>query len=300
MPEALRDGITQVWFRKGIKTFGDLYSGGVLKSFADLKEKYDLDNRHFFKFFQIRNYIITEQGGNLLSIKQLPMDSILRKKMGAKGLVSHIYTGINNLSEKEELRVKNKWETDLNYRFDSEKWADLCEKVQHFSFSNKHILTQFNLLHRIYFTPERMHRIDCTRSQYCPRCKVEIGSLVHMFWSCSKLSGYWKGVLGALSRIVRITIPYDPKLTLLGDTSLMPRCTNHILRLVKIALATANKCIALKWKDETPPQTSLWFRELTSCIPSEQIMYNLKEKPEDFERIWRKLIDFNEANDMED
>ena len=80
----------------------------------------------------------------------------------------------------------------------------------------------------------------------------------------------------------------------------MPGCPNNTIRLIKIALATANKCIALKWKDELPPPTSLWFRELTSCIPSERIMYNLKQKSEDFEGIWRKLIDFTGANDVED
>ena len=31
LPKALRDGVTQVWFTKGIKTFGDLYKDGALE-----------------------------------------------------------------------------------------------------------------------------------------------------------------------------------------------------------------------------------------------------------------------------
>lgn len=57
LPQALRDGITQIYFTKGIKTFGDLYEGGVLKSFEDLTNQYSLNKKQFFKFLQVKHYI---------------------------------------------------------------------------------------------------------------------------------------------------------------------------------------------------------------------------------------------------
>ncbi len=97
-----------------------------------------------------------------------------------------------------------------------------------------------------------------------------------------------------------MNIPPEPRLILLGDTSPVPRHDNNKIRLLKIAYATANKCIALKWKDEHPPMSTLWLNNLTSCIPSERIMYNLKQKPDDFEGIWHNLINYMEKGDLED
>lgn len=102
-----------------------------------------------------------------------------------------------------------------------------------------------------------------------------------------------------MSTITKINIPPEPRLALLGDTTILPVQGNKI-RFIRIALATANKCIALKWKDEHPPPPSLWLSELTSCIPNERIMYNLRQRPNVFEGIWHNLIDFVEAADLDD
>ncbi len=289
LPQALRDGITQVWFTKSIKTFGDLYKNGVLESFEDLTAKYSLDKKHFFKFLQLKHYIRTEQGGRLLPVTKQPLDDILSRKEELKGLKSYMYIGINSLLEKEGLKVREKWEADLFPNFEDAGWTELCEKAQRFSYDSKHIVTQYNVIHRIYHTPERLHNINQTISQYCPRCKSEVGSLLHMFWSCSQLSSYWETILKTISKITKTNIPPEPRLILLGDTSILPVRGNKI-KFIRIALTIASKCIALKWKSEHLPPSSLWLSELTSCIPNEKIMYNLKQRPDKFEGIWDNLI----------
>ena len=297
LPEALRDGITQLWFRKGIQQFGDLYEAGVLDSFRGLRDRYGLNGRHFFKCMQIRHYIQTEQGGRLLPfIIEQSLDEMLHGKEGVKGLVSHFYSHISRLLDTKVLLVRGKWEADLNCTFDDEEWMELCERVLHFSFNTRHTLTQFQMMHRTYYTPERLHQIFPTVSQYCPRCKTEVGSLLHMFWSCSLLSNYWDEVMRNVSKISEVTLPFEPRLVLLGDMSMLPeRFNKRTVRFIRIALITAIKCIALKWKDEHPPPPSLWLKELASCVPSEQIMYNLRHRPDIFDGIWRKLIDFMEV-----
>uniref|UniRef100_A0A0F8AWN0 Uncharacterized protein n=1 Tax=Larimichthys crocea TaxID=215358 RepID=A0A0F8AWN0_LARCR len=88
LPKVLRDGITQVWFTKGIKTFGDLYKDGAQESFEDLVDKYGLDQRHFFKFLQLRHYIRSEQGGRLLPVTVQPLDNTLSSKKELKGYLT--------------------------------------------------------------------------------------------------------------------------------------------------------------------------------------------------------------------
>lgn len=45
---------------------------------------------------------------------------------------------------------------------------------------------------RVYYTPQRLNKMDPDLSALWPRCKTEIGYLVHMFWSCSHLKEFWK------------------------------------------------------------------------------------------------------------
>ena len=153
------------------------------------------------------------------------------------------------------------------HNFEDADWTEPCEKAQHFSYNRKHILNQYNLIHRVYHTPERLHNISQTISQYCPRCKSKVVSLLHMFWSCSQLCIYWETLLRTISKIAKTNIPSEPMLTLLRDTSMLPVRDNKI-RFIRIALTKTNKCMYLKWKSEHPPSPSLWLSELTSCNPN--------------------------------
>ncbi len=65
---------------------------------------------------------------------------------------------------------------------------------------------------------------------------------------------------------------------LLGDESILQLDQRKNLRLVKMALIAAKKCIAIQWKSEEPPSHILWLRELSSYVPVEKIMFNLKKK----------------------
>ena len=69
---------------------------------------------------------------------------------------------------------------------------------------------------------------------------------------------------------------------------------NH-LRFIKIALITANKCIAKHWKDASPPTLARWTNEQALCVPSEKIMYNLKGKPGEFQKNWGGFLTYLNA-----
>lgn len=90
-----------------------------------------------------------------------------------------------------------------------------------------------------------------------------------------------------------MTIPAEPRVTLLGDTSMIK--TNNKIKFIRIALITANKCVGMQWKDVQPPTLARWYRELALCIPNEKIMYNLKGKPGEFKEIWGGFLTFLET-----
>jgi len=138
------------------------------------------------------------------------------------------------------------------------------------------------VIHRVYYTPVRLHAFKSNYSELCPRCKVQRGTLLHMLWSCPDFEVYWEGVLEIIGTVVGTNILRDPRLILLGDTSLLDERRGINLRFVRLALLAAIKCITLKWKDSKPPTTSMWTTEVSSNVPLEKIAFCLKKRQDLF------------------
>uniref|UniRef100_A0A4W5KEM2 Reverse transcriptase zinc-binding domain-containing protein n=1 Tax=Hucho hucho TaxID=62062 RepID=A0A4W5KEM2_9TELE len=297
LSKALRDGITFSWFNKGIKTFGNLYKEGELLSFQQLASHFQIPQTHFFKYLQVRHYMATQQGGRIQPMSKPITDKLWLERKGVKGFISYMYSGLQALLGNDEpLKVCMKWHDDLGLIFEDEKWGKLFIDAQRLSFNTRHKLMQFNILHRVYFTPERLYKINSKYSKFCPRCKTGVGTLMHMFLSCPELSDYWKNIIQILSQVTNMTVPLDPSLILLGDDSVLPVNICSKTRFIKLAVIAANKCTAIIWKSVTPPSKQMWLKERSSYIPSEKITYNLRNKPFEFTDVWGDFQQFLETS----
>lgn len=261
-------------------------------SFEQLQQKFYLPSKFFFKYLQVRHYIQTQQGGRLSNLPLSPLEDILSGKSNPKGLVSFIYGKLSHSMAGDLCNAKSKWEKDLECSFDDNEWEIICEKAQTLSINSRHKLIQFNVIHRVYYTPVRLHTFKSTYSELCPRCKVQRGTLLHMLWSCPDLEVYWEGVLEIIGTVVGTNIPREPRLTLLGDTSLLDEHKGINLRFVRLALLAAIKCITLRWKDSKPPTTSMWTTEVSSYVPLEKITFCLKKRQDLFVKYWGSFLSY--------
>lgn len=156
------------------------------------------------------------------------------------------------------------WEKDLECSFTDDEWETTCEEAQTFSINSRDKLMQFNVIHTVEFiTP-----------QLCPRCKADRGALLNMLWSCPDLEVCWKEVLEIIAIVAGTNVPREPRLALLGDTTILHQQRVN-LRFVRLALLAAITCITLRWKDSKPPSTSMWSKEVSSYIPLEKIAFCL-------------------------
>lgn len=62
-PSGRADPSFRKWAEKGLKIIGDLMGsdGGILMSFEELIARYDIPNKHQFKYLQLRNFIRSSQ-----------------------------------------------------------------------------------------------------------------------------------------------------------------------------------------------------------------------------------------------
>lgn len=228
----------------------------------------------FFKYLQVRDFIRVQQGGKRIPLEDSEIDSLMWDKHNSKSILSYSYNRLMSLAETKASTAKLKWETDTVSAFEVFEWKEICSSSQSFSYNSWHKLLQFNLIHRVYLTPHRLHKISSNYSEYCPRCTTETG-LLHMFWTCRCLEQCWRSILDIVKGIVGVEIPASPWLTLLGDLLVFNMRVNT--RFIRLVLIAANKCIAINWKSEDPPGVSLWLKELLSYLPSEKMFYPRKK-----------------------
>uniref|UniRef100_A0A9L0R267 Uncharacterized protein n=1 Tax=Equus caballus TaxID=9796 RepID=A0A9L0R267_HORSE len=74
---------------------------------------------------------------------------------------------------------------------------------------------QIKTIMRYHLTPIRMVVIKKTRNHKCWRRCGEKGTLTHCWWECKLVQPLWKTAWRLLKKL-RIDLPYDPAIPLLG------------------------------------------------------------------------------------
>lgn len=156
-----------------------------------------------------------------------------------------------------------KWEVELNKQFTPAQWQ-MAISWAHKSSSCANHKEQFHkLLSRWYFTPRRLAIAYPTSSPYCWRSCGSIGSLLHIFWSCSHLTSFWENVKGLIAQLLHISCPPGPEFCLLLlNIESIPSINR---RLVCNILHAARLLIARRWKSTDVP-TILELTDMVSTI----------------------------------
>lgn len=113
-------------------------------------------------------------------------------------------------------------------------------------------IIQFNYLHRVYYTRERLWRATLIASPECLRCGDELGTWYHTVWQCVVIARFWRRVLACLAEVLGWELPCDPKLVLLH---VLEGVGGNIYKrhLLLLGLTLAKRDIARHWKASVPP-----------------------------------------------
>lgn len=226
--EFMTDQISRKWRDCGIQVLGDLCKDGLIGEYSDICNRYNLPSSHLFKFLQIRNWIkdLCEDNPR---IGDTPLGKIIHLSDSPTGLISKLYKWINDCVDHKHLNLKHKWE----------KEQTILRNSQTFLTSTKHRLIQFNVLHRTYYTPHRLHHMYQSVSPCCPRCTSKDGNLTHMLWYCKSLQPFWQGMHTILSKILQKTVTADPLVAILGDLNRLHNFTLYQKKLILLSITAA-------------------------------------------------------------
>ncbi|XP_041436080.1 uncharacterized protein fam189a2.S isoform X1 [Xenopus laevis] len=161
------------WAQIGIKTLGDIVTGGDCKSFATIQQDFHPHPDMLFRYFQLRHAFNVQFPIKPVDLKVSSLETYLHRLDLPKPL-SWLYTILSTAGPSPLERVKGKWQADIP-DLDDEKWKDALQLVTALSISMRDRLIQIKFLNRVYLTPYRLAKIYATVSDLCPKCSVEPG-----------------------------------------------------------------------------------------------------------------------------
>lgn len=90
--------------------------------------------------------------------------------------------------------LQQKWLRDVP-DLDDEDWKHVWDLPFRYLVSLGDRLIQFQIVHRTYFTPYRLHRMNPSASQECWWHDHSPGDFSHIFRGCPAIAKHWKKVI---------------------------------------------------------------------------------------------------------
>lgn len=294
---SVMDGAFDSWSRGGVVLLSDLYIDNIFASFEQLVQKYDIPRSHFYKYLQLRNFVISNSDCFPSCPPMSLLDSIFNCKSVTKQAISIIYVLLNTHDLTPLDILKNKWETDLDEPISEEIWHKVIQGIFSSSICLRHAVVQFKVVHRLHWSKDRLSKINVDIDPICDRCRQAPATLLHMFWTCPKLHMFWKTIFEIFSKIFGKAVEPTPFIALFG---VPPEDTSFRwweASMLAFCSFLARRLILFKWKDPIPPTYSHWIKEVMYHIKLEKIRYTVRGSTRKFFTIWQPFLTFFE--DME-
>lgn len=194
-----------------------------------------------------------------------------------------MYTILNTPSQPLDLPCITKWETDLQISFTTIQKQNMVALSLKSSICTTIQETNYKILTRWYLTPSRLHIMFPGTSKHCWRCQKDEGTLLHIFWSCTKLKNFWTMVRSISQKFMDYQIPNDPAFFLLHVSSITPKkYKKSILR----HLTTAKSCIPVLWKQQSPPSISMWLQKVENINKMEDLIMTAQNRQAAYQKTW--------------
>lgn len=241
------------WETYGIQSLGPLYINDTLSTFEDISLRHSIPRSAFFQYLQIRHVLNSIQWPSK-PIGELPFQKFLYHFKGYERGISIIYALQSQTPENQKWPTMLKWENELQKTFSCSEWLAASRSAAKLShcINHKEIMSKIHL--RWYMTPARFHHIKADASKFCWRLCGEIGTQLHMWWSCPRTAFFWREVADLLSTVLQYKVTLSPELAVL-DMHLIsyPRPYRMVLQHV---LISARFVIAQNWNSPNPLRIS--------------------------------------------
>lgn len=286
------DNAFDSWSQIGIKSLYDLYIEDKFASFEQISQKFGIHKSDFFRYLQVRCFVASNSDCFPLCPPTSLLDSIFKCFIVSKQIISKIYKLINSHQVTSLESLKHAWEADLEEPISELVWQKIIQRIYSSSVCQRHAVVQFKIVHRLHWSKERLSKFKPDLDTTCDRCKQFPATLLHMFWTCPRLYGFWRSIFEAFSKICGKTVHPSPLISLFGVTPVDISLSKCNINMIAFCSLLARRLILSKWKDSQPPAYGHWIREVMYHIHLEKIRYTTRGSVGKFYSIWQPFMTF--------
>ena len=278
-----------------------MFKDGSFMTFDQLIDEYDITRSHFFQ-------VLTSTGFFMKYVASFPLlqadrwlDEWLEGDPHQKGMVSMLYSDIQEMASPSLDRIRESWCNDMGLEMPDDSWQMAIKIIHSSSVCIRHGLLQFKVFHRLHFSKSRLAEIYPDVDPTCSRCHQAPATLYHMFWSCPSLTQFWVSVFETFSYICDKEIGPNPFIAVFG---VIPgEMTVSVLQSDAIAFSSllARRLILFNWKSAIPPSHRRWVGDVMAHLKLEKLKYSTRGSAQKFYKVWQPFLDyFNEKFPAED
>lgn len=281
----LQDRVFRVLGESGIHSAIHFSTGGAWKTYTELSNPQGLFRLDFMRTLQLGHFLHSITPPADVDQGLTTLEEICSNTGTLPHTISLMYSLLITPPSDYIPPGLTKWEEELGCSFNLTQRQRILRFTHKSSICAKTQETNYKILSRWYRTPTLLHKISPTISEECWRCQRDKGTLLHIFWSCPKLSRFWKVVHETIQLFTDRIIPKDPALFLLHATDIPDKVYKR--SVIRHLLDAARACIPLCWKLTTPPPIDMWLCKVEDIKHMEDLIHTAQHREEAFSKTWQ-------------
>ena len=168
----------KLWAERGISKVMDMYNdNNILYSFEDLQRIYNSLGKHFFKYLQVRNYILTASKQSPHKPPLSGLEKAILDHLQGRGQLSILYNMIVDASKESSDSKRLALSSGLDIEISQVDCKTVFQDAQSQTFNTRLKLLLFKWIMRTYITPALLHHFDNKNSDFCIKCTEEEGTM---------------------------------------------------------------------------------------------------------------------------
>lgn len=179
------------------------------------------------------------------------------------------------------------WERDLQETWNLEEWHRRGTRAFQGIINISLIEANLKVLMRWYLVPSRLATMFSSASPLCFRdCQAQ-GSMLHIWWECPRLRGFWNKVLARIRKVSGLPVTKSPQVALLNAP--IPRIAKHTQKLITLMLLGAKTTITKAWKQPTVSFQEA-KRKISWIMSQEKLVSTMTDTTKSFEATWEPWV----------
>ena len=198
-----------------------------------------------------------------------------------KGGISIIYASLSEASSK--FLYMEAWERDLQETWSLDEWHKVGTRAYKGLLNVSLIESNLKVLMRWYLVPSRLASMFPTASPLCFRdCQAQ-GTMLHIWWDCPKIRGFWNKIFNLIRKVTGVPVEKNPQVALLGTR--IPQASKQMQKLITFMLLGAKTTLAGAWKQ---PRVSIMAakKKISWVMTQEKLVSSILNTSQLFEAIW--------------